>query len=218
MTVSVSVADMYNSPVKSNVYIQILDNTGRIVYPTSLIAKNESSFMRMISTRELKRGRRYMIKVATNIRFIYMTYKYFETNRAKSIIPLLLIPGALIPQIMMRQFRAGTPIADKLSTREKLQKRLRLKQRKKKLRPGWSPIKYLVFHTELDSRVCPKCRPYEGRIFTYTSKDLVKIGPPELGGDTHWNCRCFYVPYGLENPTKFKKSKDHEKSWMSLTN
>jgi len=51
---------------------------------------------------------------------------------------------------------------------------------------------FLTYKTELDARVCPICRPNEGLVFAIDDPKVIKIGPPELGGDTHFGCRCHY--------------------------
>lgn len=53
-------------------------------------------------------------------------------------------------------------------------------------------IAWLIYRTEKDSRVCPICLPHEGKRFRPDDPKLIKIGPPELGGDTHYRCRCHY--------------------------
>jgi len=51
---------------------------------------------------------------------------------------------------------------------------------------------FLTYKTELDARVCPICKPNEGLVFPIDSPDVIRIGPPDLGGETHYNCRCHY--------------------------
>ncbi len=53
-------------------------------------------------------------------------------------------------------------------------------------------IAFLAYKTERDSRVCPICRPHEGKVFRPDDSAIIKIGPPEFGGDTHYGCRCHY--------------------------
>jgi hypothetical protein len=53
------------------------------------------------------------------------------------------------------------------------------------------------FVTRRDEKVCPICDELDGN--RYDVDPLTHIidgplpGPPELGGDTHWNCRCRYL-------------------------
>ncbi len=84
------------------------------------------------------------------------------------------------------------------------------KTRNKKLTPAFIPLifaplivvpfipeearkpLFLTYKTELDARVCPICRPNEGLVFPIDSPDVIRIGPPDLGGETHYGCRCHY--------------------------
>ena len=63
---------------------------------------------------------------------------------------------------------------------------------------------YLVYTTELDQRVCPICINFEGRTFKPDDPDIIRIGPPELGGRTHYNCRCVYTPENVLNAALLK--------------
>jgi len=58
---------------------------------------------------------------------------------------------------------------------------------KKALNPIW-----LIYRTELDARVCKICRPHEGKKFRPNDSRIIRIGPPQLGGETHYTCRCHY--------------------------
>ena len=54
-----------------------------------------------------------------------------------------------------------------------------------------NPI-WLIYRTELDHKVCTICQPHEGKKFRPNDDRIIRIGPPELGGETHYNCRCHY--------------------------
>jgi len=69
----------------------------------------------------------------------------------------------------------------------------------KALNPIW-----LIYRTELDAKVCPICRPHEGKKFRPKDSDIIRIGPPELGGQTHFGCRCHYDMELAVNPAQAK--------------
>ena len=66
------------------------------------------------------------------------------------------------------------------------------KMSKDYVQPKDQQILFLVYETEKDTRVCPICLPHQGKGFLPDDPDLIKIGPPQLGGDTHYGCRCHY--------------------------
>lgn len=70
---------------------------------------------------------------------------------------------------------------------------------KKALDPTW-----LIYRTELDAKVCPICKPHEGKRFRPKDSDIIRIGPPELGGETHYGCRCHYDMELAVNPAQAK--------------
>ena len=72
--------------------------------------------------------------------------------------------------------------------------------------PPASKIAYLTYRTEKDSRVCPICLPHEGKVFKPTDPNLIRIGPPQLGGETHFNCRCNYDITTYEQLGKYEKA------------
>lgn len=157
------------------VYMEILDSKGVVVWPLSVIAKNTSGFTRLISTAELETNTRYTVRTALNPKLVKQAFSFFKTT--KSIIPGLLLPLTLLsPTLFPQTLIPETP--------EK-------------------PI-YLVYTTELDQRVCPICINFEGRTFAPDDPDLIRIGPPELGGKTHYGCRCVYTPENVLNAALLK--------------
>lgn len=57
------------------------------------------------------------------------------------------------------------------------------------------PIRPLfVWVSERDGRVCPQCTNLDGRTFDGNDPDMPTPGPEELGGSTHWGCRCRTLP------------------------
>ena len=73
---------------------------------------------------------------------------------------------------------------------------------KRALDPTW-----LVYRTELDSKVCPICKPNEGKKFRPNDERIIRIGPSEFGGETHHNCRCHYDMILNENPAQARVNK-----------
>lgn len=45
-------------------------------------------------------------------------------------------------------------------------------------------VRYVMWRTEEDERVCPQCRPMDGNIYP------IEKAPPKQ----HWRCRCYYLP------------------------
>lgn len=157
------------------VYMEIVDSKGIVVWPLSVIAKNTSGFTRLISTAELETNTRYTVRTAINPKLVKQSFSFFKTT--KSIFPGLLIPLTLLSPSLV-------PLTLVPETPEK---------------PMW-----LVYTTELDQRVCPICVNFEGRTFAPNDPDLIRIGPPELGGRTHYRCRCVYTPENVLNAALLK--------------
>jgi len=163
--VSAVVTDKFGSPVVvPTMYMEILDSTGKEYWPLSPIARNVSSFAKLISTNELKHNTRYIVRVGINRKLSPQGYEFFKTKNRK-IIPAF-IPLVFAPLIIA----LGLDLIPKEAKR---------------------PI-FLTYKTELDARVCPICEPNEGLVFAVDDPKLIRIGPPELGGETHYGCRCHY--------------------------
>jgi len=163
--VSAVVTDKFGSPVVvPTMYMEILDSTGKEYWPLSPIARNVSSFAKLISTNEFKHNTRYIVRVGINTKLSPQGYVFFKTENRKIIpafIPLVFAPLILAPGLDLIPAEAKKPI-------------------------------FLTYRTELDARVCPICRPNEGLVFAVDDPKLIRIGPPELGGQTHFGCRCHY--------------------------
>lgn len=178
LEISVAVTDQFGiSKTAPRIYMEIIDSKGIIVWPLSVIAKNTSAFSRLISTAELETNTNYTIRIAINTKMIRQAYAFFKTGRTP--IPGLIAPISLLPTILPR-------ILDPTLLKKLIPKTLKKKDIAKKI--------YLVYTTELDQRVCPICLNFAGRTFAIDDPNIIKIGPPELGGETHYNCRCVYTP------------------------
>lgn len=66
-----------------------------------------------------------------------------------------------------------------------------------------NPI-WLIYRTMLDAKVCSICKPHEGKKFRPNDDRIIRIGPPELGGETHYGDRCHYDMILNENPAHAK--------------
>jgi len=161
-------------PIKyTRIYMQILDETGVEVWPLSTIAINDDHINKLISTTELEPGK-YTVRISPSRKLHPMGARSFEIEKTSRGI---IVP--LIPLILLAPATAIT--VDKI--------------KKEFVEPGAVPsdkIAFLVYKTERDSRVCPICRPHEGKVFRPDDPNIIKIGPPELGQDTHYGCRCHY--------------------------
>lgn len=172
--ISAVVTDRLGAPVVvPTMYLEILDSTGKQYWPLSPIARNVSSFAKLISTNELKHNTRYVVRVGINRKLSPQGYDFFKTKNQKltpAFIPLLFAPSILLPLIPKE---ARKPI-------------------------------FLTYKTELDPRVCVICRPFEGLVFAIDDPKIIRIGPPDLGGQTHYGCRCHYDMEVAVNPAMAK--------------
>jgi len=157
-------------------YMQIIDSQGLEVWPLSTIQKNSSSFDKLISTSELKAGK-YLVRVSPSRNLRPIGAAQFEIEKSDNP----LVP--LIPLILL-----ATP-------RSKVVKKVE----KEFIEPKEPPkIAILIYKTEMDSRVCPICRAHKAnhspglptsQYYPFSPEQPV-IGPKELGGDSHYRCRC----------------------------
>lgn len=188
LQVSTIFVDQFGRPqTQAQIYMQIVDSTGRVVWDLSVIERDTAGFAKMISTRELEPNTRYTIRISPNSNLSPQGFGFFKTTKSK--IPLVLLPLLFSPIVI-------TP-----KTKE---------QRK-------IPI-YLQYRTELDSRVCDKCRPHEGKRFRPGDPNIIRIGPPELGGETHFKCRCHYDIKLVLNPAyaRFLEAREMIKSLKAM--
>lgn len=175
--VSAVVTDKFGQPVVvPTMYMEILDSAGKEYWPLSPIARNVSSFAKLISTNEFKHNTRYIVRVGINRKLSPQGYEFFKTKNRKIIpafIPLVFAPLVLVPRLDLDPELDLIPRLDLIPEEAK------------------KPI-FLTYKTELDARVCPICEPNEGLVFAVDDPKLIRIGPPELGGETHFGCRCHY--------------------------
>lgn len=75
----------------------------------------------------------------------------------------------------------------------------------------------LIWRTELDNLVCPRCRPLEG-----TTEDVWGIVFPEgPGNQAHPNCRCYLEPrvvLASSTTESYRESEETDEHWITLDN
>lgn len=161
-------------PMKfDRIYMQILDETGVEVWPLSTIAVNDDHLNKLISTTELEPGK-FTVRISPSRKLHPMGANSFEIEKTKRgiIVPLIpLILLAPVTAITVEKIKKEFVEPDSVDSEK---------------------IAFLAYKTEGDSRVCPICRPHEGKVFRPDDPNIIKIGPPELGQDTHYGCRCHY--------------------------
>lgn len=157
-------------------YMQIIDSQGLEVWPLSTIQKNSSKFDKLISTSELKAGK-YLIRVSPSKSLRPIGAAQFIIEKSDNP----LVP--LIPLVLL-----AVPYS-----------KLAKKVESDFLGPIEPPkIAILIYKTEMDSRVCIICRGHRANHspglppsqYIPFSPEQPVIGPPELGGDSHFKCRC----------------------------
>jgi len=163
--IAAAVTDKFGTPVVvPTLYMEIIDSKGRVYWRLSPIERNVSAFAKLIATNELRSNTRYQIRISTNRKLSPMGYAFFKTS--KKNLPLGIIPALMVPGILVPR-NTLIPEAAK------------------------RPI-MITYKTELDAKVCVICRPFEGLVFEVNDPNLIRIGPPEFSGQTHWGCRCHY--------------------------
>lgn len=153
-------------------FMDIIDENGIPVWPLSAIEEDSASISKLISTSDLKEGQDYLVRISPNRHLSPMGTAMFHIDH-ELLDPVLLVPGSmLIPHLLL-----SIPESTKQE-----------KQDSNVVGPD-TPLKiaWLIYRTQLDSKVCPICRPNEGKQFRPDDPNLIKI--PE---DLHYGCRCVY--------------------------
>ena len=153
------------------IYMQIIDSKGVEIWPVTTVAEGTERIDKLISTSQMKPGK-YTIRVSPSKKMSPHGYGFFDIKR--SLLPLIAIP--LIPAVLLAVTSS--------TKQEKVESTF--------LEPKLPKIAWLLYQTEKDGKVCPICRPNEGLVFRPDDPDLIRIGPEEFGGGTHWGCRCHY--------------------------
>jgi len=171
------------------IYMEILDSDGVPVWPLSAIELNSATISKLISTAELKAGKDYLVRVSPDENLSPSGAATFHID--SDLIPAaLLVPGAmLIPKVLLPDVvQPETPF-----------------------KIGW-----LIYRTQLDSKVCNICSPLEGLRFRPDDPDIIKIGAKEKGGDTHYNCRCHYDVVSIEEEYEIYESMLRKYAYTAL--
>lgn len=155
--------------VFDRIYMQIIDKDGKEVWPLSTIEVNSSQINKLISTSEMKKGR-YTVRISPSKKLSPMAAYSFEIE---DTTPLAAVP--LIPLVLL-----AVPSGVR---RENVEKEF--------VGPLPPPkVEWVIWRTKIDGRVCTICLPFEGLLFRADDPEMLRVGPPELGGDSHWGCRC----------------------------
>ncbi|MGH2613319.1 MAG: hypothetical protein ACRDFB_09785 [Rhabdochlamydiaceae bacterium] len=158
--------------VYKTIFMEILDEDGVPVWPLSAVEVESATISKLISTSDLQSGKKYTVRISPSKDQSPMGFADFKIDN--TIIPLaLLVPGAmLIPHLLL-----STPDSTKTEKTES-----------DVVGPD-TPYKiaWLIYRTQLDSKVCPICSPNEGLRFRPDDPNLIKIRE-----DTHYGCRCHY--------------------------
>ncbi len=175
VNISAYITDVFSGKPMSfdRIYLQILDEKGIEVWPLSTIAINDDHFNKLISTTELEPGK-FTVRISPSRKLHPMGARSFEIEKTSR--------GIIVPLIPLILLAPATVI-----TTEKIKREF--------LEPDTvdsEKIAFLAYKTERDSRVCPICRPHEGKVFRPDDPNIIKIGSPDFGGDTHYGCRCHY--------------------------
>lgn len=170
----------YAQPVYvKEIFMEIIDSTGRVAWPLSVMERGASGFAKLISTAELQPNTRYTVRISENSDLSNHRFGFFKTTKRK--LPLLLVPLLVAPTLLI-------PLIPKKAE---------------------IPVLY-IYRTELDKKVCSTCKANEGLQFSPGDKDIIRIGPPELGGETHFRCRCHYDMKVLVNAAYAKVLRIHK--------
>jgi len=154
------------------IYMQIVDDKGVEVWPLTVLAVEADGFNKLISTAELEPGM-YTVRISPSKKLSPMGASTFTIEKSPALGVVPLIPAAIL----------ALPTAltiDKIS--KDIVQPPDLSQK----------IALLIYETEKDTKVCPICLPHQGKSFLPDDPNLIKIGPPQLGGETHYGCRCHY--------------------------
>lgn len=163
------------------IYMKIMAEDGRLVYPASLMARKQSGFIIDISTLEFPPGKYTLLISNQDIfspsdraRFEVMGPELpeqpplFEAN-AKNQVQKTAVPQDPELKKKVNEFTENVPLVPLLPA----DRRSALFQSK------------VRFVTELDRKVCPVCQAFQGEV--YEQDDVRKPDIP-----IHPNCRCHY--------------------------
>lgn len=182
-----------NQPlIVSRIFMTIISlKDGHKVWNSEVVRKNDWKFDILIGTGDMKEGHEYEVRVSNNWNFSPMGATQFEIIK-DATIPIVLLP-LLIPISKQREFLQKEidkfiDDDDNIRIKEQLEEKLQEIEDSKLREPiddiTKKEVKFYIYRTEMDRRVCPICKPWENKIFS-KDEDLVEI-------PRHINCRCFF--------------------------
>ena len=206
--------------VFKRIYMQIIDSVGVEFWPLSTIKENSSQVNKLISTAEMKGGK-YTIRISPSRKLSPQAAFVIEVeadgvDALLPLIPLALLarPSGIKKDKIEKEFAQPkdplptTETEKKEKEREETRKEpepkddrhredydddLKIKEEEEEEEDKVAPkIAWLIYATEKDGKVCDICKPHEGKLFLPHDPELIRIGPPQYGMDTHFNCRCHY--------------------------
>lgn len=179
-----------NQPkIVSRIFMTIISlKDGHKVWNSEVVKKNDWKFDIMVGTSDIKEGHKYEVRVSNNWNFSPMGATDFEIIK-DATIPIVLLPF-IIPISRQREFlqKEITKFDEDSNIRNQLENKLREIEESQLREPEdditKKEIKFYIYRTEMDKRVCPICRPFSNRIYN-RDEELVEI--PQ-----HHNCRCLF--------------------------
>ena len=130
------------------------EQDGHIVWPLEVIRKKADGFDIMIGTEDMKSDHTYLIRVSNNRNLSPSAGTTFGIRKKTTVLPIILLP--LIPLIPLALIQ---PVDESLK------------------------VEKYIFRTQMDKRVCPKCKEYENQEFKPDANFIPKI-------PVHPKCRC----------------------------
>lgn len=166
LAIQAEIHDLYtHEPMPfDNIYIEIINEKGVPVWPLTLVDNDTYTISKLISTADMDTGQVYTVRVTPSKGMRPMGEAQFEISK-QTITPAWLLPGLmLIPEILLQHPKPeDTIIPESVPVK----------------------IKWLVYVTQRDSKVCEICAPDDGKMFRATDTDLILL-------PRHPNCRCHY--------------------------
>jgi len=179
----------------------------------------------VVSPNQIDAGQMVQISAIITDKFgapVFVPVLYMEILDSKGreywrLSPIVRDANGFSKLISTNELKPNTRYTVRVSTNRKLSPQgfAFFKTTRKKLIPLFIPVLlaptilipkkakdpiWLIYRSELDGKVCVICKPHEGKKFRPTDNSIIRIGPPELGGETHYNCRCHYDMELAVNP------------------
>jgi len=175
----------------SRIYMTITSMTdGHIVWPLEVVRKDAEGFDIMIGTEDMKEDHEYLLRVSNNWNLSPSASSTFAVQKKSSvlpiiplipILPLLLLPDTSIPDLLKSP--DGKPLKQVVSPEGIPEPFLVDEDGTRYPIDLFRKVKEYIFRTQMDHRVCPKCKPFENRVFQPEDTDIPII-------PLHHSCRC----------------------------